>query len=147
MTHSFGDGSCACPPPTLSRLGAVLLLLITMFFTARPKNTPHCIRQLFPGFTCQSHSESLLKPPAGGVEDGSLFLSITTSVLLTSFYFVTWHCQSWSHASILKMSQMTDCWKNLNQSLDVDLAILLVAFRKVIVRGEKKSTVVVTVKG
>lgn len=47
----------------------------------------------------------------GGVEDGSLFLSITTSVPLTSFYFGTWHCQSWWHSSILKMSPTTDCWK------------------------------------
>lgn len=114
MTHRFGDESSASPPPTLGHLGAVLLQLITMVFTASPNPPPPKKNQqphttlhqaVVPWFHMPEPVRITAEAPCREGEGSSLFLSITTSVLLTSFYFVTWHCQSWSHSHILKLSQ------------------------------------------
>lgn len=91
MTHRFRDESSPAPPPTLSRLGAAAAAAASP--AAADNNGLHSqakkhttLRQtVVPWFHMPKPVRITAEDPCRESKDGSLFLSITTSELLTSF--------------------------------------------------------------
>lgn len=89
MTHRFGDESSPAPPPTLSRLGAAAAAAAAAadnygLHSQAKKHTT--LRQtVVPWLHMPEPVRIRAEDPCREREDGSLFLNITTSELLTSF--------------------------------------------------------------